>query len=61
MDSLVDQGALDDYLYLHAARADLLRRLGRVGEARAAYERATGLATNHSERAFLDRRRGEPP
>jgi RNA polymerase sigma factor (sigma-70 family) len=50
--------ALDDldlpaYHLFHAARADLLARLGRPGEAAAAYERALALATNATERAFL--------
>ena len=45
---------LDDYRYLHSARADLLRRLGRADEARAAYERALELAPNEAERAFLE-------
>jgi RNA polymerase sigma-70 factor (ECF subfamily) len=44
---------LDGYHLLHAARADLLRRLGRDEEARAAYERALALATNPVEQAFL--------
>ena len=44
---------LDAYHLLHSARADLLRRLGRADEARAAYERALALATNPVERAFL--------
>ena len=44
---------LDDYHLLHAARADLLRRLGRAAEARAAYRRALELVTNPVERAFL--------
>jgi RNA polymerase sigma-70 factor, ECF subfamily len=44
---------LDDYLHLHSARADLLRRLGRVEEARAAYERALELEPNEAERDFL--------
>ena len=44
---------LDGYHLLHAARADLLRRLGRGEEARAAYERALALATNPVEQAFL--------
>jgi RNA polymerase sigma-70 factor (ECF subfamily) len=46
-------GALDGYHLFHATRADLLRRLGRVAEARAAYERALALATNDVERDFL--------
>src|SRR5262249_55990229 len=40
---------LEDYLYFHAARADLLRRLGRTGEARQAYQRALALAGNAAE------------
>ena len=47
---------LDAYHLLHSARADLLRRLGRTEEARAAYERALGLAVNPVERDFLERR-----
>ena len=47
---------LDAYHLFHAARADLLRRLGRSEEARAAYERARDLAANPRERAFLERR-----
>jgi RNA polymerase sigma-70 factor (ECF subfamily) len=49
----VHAAALDGYPYLHAARADLLRRLGRYDEARAAYERAAALTTNEPERTFL--------
>jgi len=52
-------GALDDYSYLHAARADLLRRLGRDVEAAAAYDRAAALTANAAERAFLGRRLDE--
>jgi RNA polymerase sigma-70 factor (ECF subfamily) len=59
IDGLVADGRLDDYVYLHAARADLLRRLGRWSEARAAYDRAVGLTANEAERAFLRRRIGE--
>ena len=47
------------YHYLHSARADLLRRLERYGEARAAYERALELAHADAERHFLERRLGE--
>jgi RNA polymerase sigma-70 factor (ECF subfamily) len=56
IDALVSEGRLDDYLYLHASRADLLRRLRRWSEAEAAYRRARALATNEAERRFLDRR-----
>jgi len=51
-----DVRGLEDYHLLHSARADLLRRLGRRGEAADAYRRALALATNPSERAFLERR-----
>ena len=47
---------IDDYGPLHAARADLLRRLGRDGEAAAAFERALELSANPAERRFLERR-----
>jgi len=47
---------LDAYHLLHSARADLLRRLGRADESRAAYQRALGLAVNPVEREFLERR-----
>jgi RNA polymerase sigma factor (sigma-70 family) len=50
---------LDGYHAFHAARADLLRRLGRGGESRAAYNRAIGLAGNPAERAHLTRRRDQ--
>ncbi len=56
IDEIVAGGLLDDYPYLHAARADLLRRLGRVEEARTAYERALGLTANAAERRFLRHR-----
>ena len=47
---------LDTYHLFHAARADLLRRLGRGDEAAAAYRRALELAANPMERVFLERR-----
>jgi RNA polymerase sigma-70 factor (ECF subfamily) len=50
---------LDRYHLLHAARADLLRRLDRGAEAAAAYRRALELATNTVERRFLERRLAE--
>jgi RNA polymerase sigma-70 factor (ECF subfamily) len=51
--------ALDGYHAFHATRADLLRRLGRSPEARAAYDRAIELAGNAAETAYLTRRRDE--
>jgi RNA polymerase sigma-70 factor, ECF subfamily len=56
IDELVAAGLLDDYPYLHAARADLLRRLGRRTEAAAAYRRAADLVGNAVERRFLEGR-----
>jgi RNA polymerase sigma-70 factor, ECF subfamily len=50
---------LDDYHYLHATRADFLRRLGRGADARVAYERALALARSEPERRFLRRRLAE--
>ena len=50
---------LDDYPYLHAARADLLRRSGRLADAAAAYRRAIALTDNEAERRFLTRRLAE--
>jgi len=56
---IVDQLALEDYLYLHSTRAELLRRVGRTDDARAAYVRALELARNASERRFLECRIAE--
>jgi RNA polymerase sigma-70 factor (ECF subfamily) len=57
--AIVDGLDLDDYLYLHAARADLLRRLDRRAEAAAAYARALELVRAEHERRFLERRLAE--
>jgi len=59
IDAIAASGALADYPYLHAARADLLRRLGRFEAARVAYEQALGLTANAAERRFLRRRLAE--
>jgi RNA polymerase sigma-70 factor (ECF subfamily) len=56
LDALAATGALDRYHLLHAARADVLRRLGSLKEAAAAYRQALALATNEPERRFLERR-----
>jgi RNA polymerase sigma-70 factor (ECF subfamily) len=53
---IVDGLELDHYRYLHSTRGELLRRLGRPAEARAAYERALALASTEPERRFLKRR-----
>jgi RNA polymerase sigma-70 factor (ECF subfamily) len=57
----MDRIELDDYHYLHAVRADLLRRLGRPADARLAYRRALGLVRSEPERRFLQRRLAELP
>ncbi len=56
VDDLSSSG-LDSYHLLHAARADLLRRLGRPAEAAAAYATARSLTANPAEQAFLDTQR----
>jgi RNA polymerase sigma-70 factor (ECF subfamily) len=57
--AIADELPLDGYRYLHATRAELLRRLGRDEEARAALERALDLAPNGAERRLLERRLAE--
>jgi RNA polymerase sigma-70 factor, ECF subfamily len=57
--ALVERLELERYHYLHATRAELLRRLDRVEEARAAYERALELVHSDAERRFLERRLAE--
>ena len=52
-------GDLDGYHAYHAARADLLRRIGRSDESRTAYDRAIQLAGNSAEQAYLARRRDQ--
>ena len=54
--AIVDELDLDDYRYLHSTRGELLRRLGRAEEARAAYGRALELAHDPAERRLLERR-----
>jgi RNA polymerase sigma-70 factor (ECF subfamily) len=56
IEQLADSGELDDYHLLHAARADMLRRLGSNNEAAESYKTALALATNDGERRFLERR-----
>jgi RNA polymerase sigma-70 factor (ECF subfamily) len=58
---IVERLELDDYQYLHSTRAELLRRLERPDEARAAYERALALTSSDRERQFLARRIAELP
>jgi RNA polymerase sigma-70 factor (ECF subfamily) len=59
LDSLEQQGALNDYYLFHAARADLLRRKQSWHAAHAAYSRALALCQNTTEQAFLRRRLNE--
>ena len=56
IEELGASGALDRYHLFHAARADMLRRLGRQGAAAEAYRRAFELTANGAERNFLERR-----
>jgi RNA polymerase sigma-70 factor, ECF subfamily len=56
IDNLAASGDLENYHLLHAARADLLRRLGSSREAAKSYQRALALVTNDTERRFLERR-----
>jgi RNA polymerase sigma-70 factor (ECF subfamily) len=56
VDAILERGDLADYRLAHAARADLLRRLGRTPEARSAYERALALAHQGPERRFIEDR-----
>jgi RNA polymerase sigma-70 factor (ECF subfamily) len=57
--ALVERLELDRYHYLHATRAELLRRLDRIEDARAAYDRALELVHSDAERRFLERRLAE--
>jgi RNA polymerase sigma-70 factor (ECF subfamily) len=57
--ALVERLELGQYHYLHAARAELLRRLDRTEEARAAYDRALELVHSDAERRFLEQRLAE--
>jgi RNA polymerase sigma-70 factor (ECF subfamily) len=57
--AIADALALDEYRYLHSARGEMLRRLGRTDEAREAYARAIELAHDHTERRVFERRLAE--
>ena len=59
VDAILERGALLDYRLAHAARAELCRRLGQTGDARASYERALALTRQEPERRFLERRLAE--
>jgi RNA polymerase sigma-70 factor (ECF subfamily) len=59
VDAILARGDLTDYRLVHAARADLCRRLGRAAEARISYQRALDLTRQEPERRFLERRLAE--
>ncbi len=59
VDAILARGDLDDYHLAHSARADLCRRLGRMTDARASYERALALTRQEPERRFLEKRMRE--
>ena len=58
---IIDRLPLEDYHYLHATRGELLRRIGRIAEARVAYSRALALVHDDAERRLLQRRLSEVP
>jgi RNA polymerase sigma-70 factor (ECF subfamily) len=59
VDAILARGDLEDYYLAHAARADFCRRLGRVADARFAYQRALSLTRQEPERRFLEQRIAE--
>ena len=59
IDSILARGDLLDYHLSHAARGELCRRLGRVADAREAFNQAISLARQEPERRFLTRRLSE--
>ncbi|MBV9133604.1 MAG: RNA polymerase sigma factor [Chloroflexi bacterium] len=56
LDEIAETRQLDDYYLLHATRADLLRRAGRVSAARESYQKALALAPGNAERRFIESR-----
>jgi len=61
VDAILARGELGNYHLVHAARADLCRRMGRTAEARISYERALSLTEQEPEQRFLERRLSELP
>jgi len=59
IDAVLARGDLADYPLAHSARAELCRRLGKTGDARASYERALALTRQEPQRRFLERRLAE--
>jgi RNA polymerase sigma-70 factor, ECF subfamily len=56
MEDINKEGQLSGYYWLYSAQADLYRRLGRVAEARAAYQKALSMSEQEPEKRFLERR-----
>lgn len=56
VDAIIERGELVDYQFAHSARAEMLRRMGRIPESRDAYQQALKLAQQEPERRFLERR-----
>jgi RNA polymerase sigma-70 factor (ECF subfamily) len=56
IDAVLEHGELANYYLAHSARADMYRRLGRIAEARASYEKALALTQQEPERQFLQER-----
>jgi RNA polymerase sigma-70 factor (ECF subfamily) len=61
IDAILARGDLADYHLAHSAQAELRRRLGRIAEARASYERALALASQEPERRLLEQRLASLP
>jgi RNA polymerase sigma-70 factor (ECF subfamily) len=59
MDDIISRGALSDYRFAHAARADMYRRLGQIEEARSAYAQALALTQQEAERRYITGRMAE--
>jgi RNA polymerase sigma-70 factor (ECF subfamily) len=59
IDAVLEHGELANYYLAHSARADMYRRLGRIPEARASYEKAHALVRQEAERRSLARRLDE--
>ena len=59
IDAILDRGELVDYHFVHAARAELCRRCGKMSDAKGSYERALSLARQEPEKRFLTRRLSE--
>jgi RNA polymerase sigma-70 factor (ECF subfamily) len=59
IEAILARGDLNDYHFIHSAHADFCRRLGKVEQARASYQRALELSQQKSERGFLERRLSE--